>query len=158
MKFVARSCSLIGIIAITLLFIACTRQKAAYEFSHIPTEGWEPNDTLHFSTDTIQNGGNYMLSLNLRTSVSTPYPFRSIWIIVKSDWANSTIHACDTIECHLTNENGELIGHGISLYQYSFPVRQMSLSKGDCAHISVHHFMQRELLNGIVDVGIELAK
>lgn len=141
-----------------LMQTACGRHEAAYQYCDIQSEGWEPADTLHFRVDTLKQTADYLLSVGLRTTVTRPYPFRTVWLVVKTAWHNPSLQTCDTIECKLTNEDGEQLGDGVSLIQYNFPLRRLTLRAGQSGQILIHHFMQREQLEGITDVGIRMER
>lgn len=135
---------------------ACREQPAAYEYRPTPVEGWEPGDTLKFSVDTLRKSGTYRLTLGVRTSASTPYPFRSVWLVVRQRWHNPDTLLVDTVECALTDEKGDITGSGVSLYQYRQPMSQMQLTEGSSAELSIIHIMRREMIPGITAVGIKL--
>jgi gliding motility-associated lipoprotein GldH len=65
---------------------------------------------------------------------------------------------CDTVKCQLVDKNGRILGHGITQYQYSFPLGSLQLSEGDSLYVVMYHGMKREVLPGITDVGFQLKK
>lgn len=143
-----------------LLFLlaGCGKRPAAFEFRNTPVEGWEAGDTLHYHIDTLRRAGDYRLSLGLRTSAATPYPFQSIWLVVRQQWHNPDTLFVDTLECRLTNSKGDVTGDGVSLYAYSQEMRTLPLAEGTSADVKITHIMRREMIRGIVDVGIRLDK
>lgn len=145
-------------LCIVLLIASCSHRPIAFEYKSTPTDGWELGDTLKFHIDTLQHSGTYGLSLGLRTSASQPYPFQSIWVVVRQHWHNPEKLLIDTLECRLTNSKGDVIGNGVSLYSFTYPLKQMQLSQGTSADISIIHIMRREIINGIVDVGVRLQR
>lgn len=66
--------------------------------------------------------------------------------------------AVDVVNCDIANHNGRMLGNGITLYQYSIPIRKKFHMRGDSLHITVRHNMKREILPGIVDIGIKMDK
>lgn len=145
-----------SVLLVCAALCACNDQPSAYDYRSTPVEGWELGDTLKFHVDSINTTGNYQFSLGLRTSVSTPYPYQSLWLVVKQHWHNPEKEVTDTIQCILTNERGDTQGHGVSLYQYDQYIKSLSLSKGMSADISIYHIMRSEMIPGISDVGIKL--
>lgn len=141
-----------------LLFslVACEHYPTAFEFQNTPIEGWEVGDTLHYRIDSLGKSNFYKLSLGVRTSAASPYPFQSIWLAVRQQWHNPDTLLTDTIECVLTNKQGDVMGKGISLYTYEQPLRTLSLKKGSSADISIVHIMRREIIRGIANVGIKI--
>jgi gliding motility-associated lipoprotein GldH len=47
-------------------------------------------------------------------------------------------------------------GKGVNLFQYQFHLTDLSISEGDSIDIAIYHHMRREVLTGIVDVGVKL--
>ena len=145
---------IIGVFALAALLFGCGRKPLFFAYSSTSVEGWEPGDTLKFHVDSVEQGGDYRLSLWLRTSVSEPYPFTSLWLVMRTQLHRPDTLLCDTTECRLINEQGESVGHGISLFQYSFPLKSLHLPTGSSADIRIFHIMRREVLPGITDVGV----
>lgn len=141
-----------------LLITACHRSPIAYEYQPTPTDGWEPGDTLHFTTDTLTESGTYQLHIGVRTATAISYPYHSLWLVIQQDWQRPSHQQTDTIEYQLANRQGDKIGQGVTLYQYELPVTQIQLEEGNYAQIRVHHIMRNDLLTGIADVGIKLEK
>lgn len=147
-----------GLFALLALVAACRQQPVAFEYAPTPIEGWEPGDTLKFKIDTLRQTGTYTLDLGIRTSASTPYPFRSIWLVVRQHWHRPERVLTDTVECKLTDAKGDITGHGVSLYQYTQPLGEVQLQEGDYADFSIIHIMRREMLPGVAAVGIRLSQ
>lgn len=137
---------------------ACTDRPSAFDYRSTPVEGWELGDTLKYHVDTIAASGNYRFSLGIRTSASTPYPYQSLWLVIKQHWHNPEQEVTDTIQYQLTNDRGDAQGHGVSLYQYDQDIKTLLLPQGASADISVYHIMRSEMIVGIADVGIKLQK
>lgn len=137
---------------------ACSRQPVAHEYRSTPVEGWEPGDTLKFRIDTLRESGIYRLTLGVRTSASKPYPFRSVWLVVRQHWHRPDTLLIDTVECVLTDEKGDIAGHGVSLYQYRQPLPRIKHSEGSRAELSITHIMRREMIPGISAVGFRFER
>lgn len=145
----------IALITITLL-ASCIGNKVYDQYDHTPIAGWEKNDTLLFSIPPMQQDALYHSDLLLRISQS--YPFMSLTLIVDQTVWPSRATRTDTLKCRLINSDGKSNGQGLSYYQYSFPVSNMHLHKGDSLQISVRHNMKREILPGVSDIGIQLTR
>lgn len=140
-----------------LMFTAlasCSTNTVYYSFDHTPIAGWEKNDTLLFDVPRLARGGTYEQLLGLR--MTGDFPFTSVSLIFEQTVLPHGKVYTDTVKCQITDSRGNFLGDGISAYQYTFPVRQLSLSKGDSIHICVRHNMKREILPGVSDVGIEM--
>ncbi len=133
-------------------------RTAAFQYLPVPAGGWEVGDTLHFSVDTIRQGGDYRLTIGVRTSAARPYPFRSIWLLICQHRHNPEAFLRDTLECKLANERGDALGNGTSLYTSTVKWQTIHLPEGSSADITVNHIMRRDLLQGVTDVGIKLER
>lgn len=139
-----------------LLCAACTGNKVYDHYDHTPIAGWEKIDTLKFDVPPLRKSGLYATSMGLR--INNSFPFISMTLIVEQTVLPANRTVIDTINCPLTDKNGRVRGKGIGLYQYRFPVSVMTLHENDSLHITVRHNMKREILPGVSDVGIELAR
>ena len=72
---------LLALMGAALLLSACRRELAYHAYRSTPMEGWEQGDTLHFHVDTLRRTGTYAMSLGVRSSASTPYPFQTLWLV-----------------------------------------------------------------------------
>lgn len=145
----------LGILFI-VFFSACNGHKVYDTFYHTPLSGWEKNDTLLFDVPRIQEKGNYQSDLALR--INNAFPFMKMTLIIEqSVYPHHTVYR-DTLNCDLIGSNGIPKGHGISYYEFEFPVAILHLEKGDSLHITVRHDMKREILPGISNIGIQLTK
>lgn len=134
----------------------CDEKRVYDHFVHTPNNGWEKTDFLSFPIPSISNDGEYELTLQLRTDHN--FPFKSVVLISDSEVLPDGITTSDTLVCKLTDNQGNKLGPGINIYQYSFPLKKLNLHKDDSLNISIHHDMKREMLPGIVNVGIKLEK
>ncbi len=126
------------------------------EYQSVAPQGWERSDEKVFTAPKIEKTGEYDLSLLLRTDHK--FPFMSLTVVINEDIFPHEEHLSDTISCPIFNENGGAKGGGISLFQQSLPVRTQLLGAGDSLVITVKHFMQRDSLPGVLDVGVSLVR
>ena len=140
--------------AMLLLLASCQQRTVYHHYEHTPLTGWEKNDTLSFITDSMPANGNYQEDIGLR--VSAAYPFKGLCLVVEQKVLPSNKVRIDTLNCSLADEQGNAMGHGISHYQYLFPLATLSLNKGERLHVTIRHDMKREILPGIADIGIRL--
>ena len=149
---------IVMILSVACLLTSCEPRPVAHDYCSTPIEGWEPGDTLKFSIDTLRESGTYILTLGLRASASTPCPYRSVWLAVRQHWHNPEQQRIDTIELKLTDSKGDVIGHGVSLYQYTLSLDSLQLKAGSSAKFSINHVMRSEMLPGIAAVGVKLVR
>lgn len=151
-----RNKSIVTVVLLALVMLCgCQRQVAYHQFRHIFEPGWDKTDTLHFDITPLKGDGHYRLDAELRTDKD--YPFRQLTIQIDQTVYPSEERFHDVIDCNLINEEGTIEGDGISLFQYQFPIRQLSLRQGDSIHISLTHNMKREIMLGVTDVGVRLS-
>ena len=123
-----------------------------HHYEHVPTFGWEKNDTLYFSIPPIKASGNYHEEVELRTDES--FPFLGLTLLVEQTVWPKGEHHHYTLNCSMADKNGNIKGRGISCYQYEFPLADLHLQEGDSLQIAIIHNMKREIMPGITDVGI----
>lgn len=154
--FYMASRSVFGVVFCLLLSLlsGCKREVVYHQYRHTSIAGWERNDTLSFAVPPVEQSGRYAAELGLRINGS--YPFMGLSLIVEQTVLPENRTRIDTIHCQLIDEKGNPKGKGISYYQYAFHVSDFSLSKGDSLQVVVKHYMKREMLPGIADVGFAL--
>jgi gliding motility-associated lipoprotein GldH len=142
------------LLTVALAIASCNRKTIYHHYEHTPVSGWEKNDTLQFNIPAAKERAVAQREVELR--VTGAYPFQSICLIVEQTTLPSHIFRRDTITCTLMSTTGDIKGKGISLYQYRFPMSDISLNEGDSLSITIRHNMKREILPGITDIGIHL--
>ena len=147
-----------GLLLLTMALLtaltACNRQTLYHHYEPTPLSGWERSDTLLFTVDKAKERAVVQRDLELR--VTSAYPFQSIHLVIEQTTLPSRIYRRDTISCRLTTPDGRIMGDGINLYQYRFPLSDISVNEGDSLCFHIHHDMRREIIQGITDVGIRL--
>lgn len=142
--------------AMAVLFAACETNVVYSNYEHAAIGGWEKNEPLTFSVDSLKTAGTYSMTLGMR--ISDAYPFRNLHMVIEQTVFPGKRVITDTITCNVMDKRGTMLGHGVSLYQYDLPIRKCDYQKGDSLHIKVRHNMKREILPGIADVGITIKR
>ena len=138
---------------LTVLLCGCERKETVcFSYCHTPMEGWEQHCVLSYKIDTVRQAGDYNMQICLRTTLA--YPFRSLWLLVKTQLDNPSMNREDTVTCVLTDKLGHPYGHGLSIYQNDFPMDKIKLARGQYGTITVSHIMRRNILPGISDIGV----
>ena len=137
-------------------FVACDHQIVYHHYEHMPSNGWEKNDTIKFSIGPVKLAGNYHKDVELRTDGD--FPFQRLTLIIKETVYPKGETTEQLLNCHLVDEQGEVSGSGVNYFQYRFPSRDMQLNEGDSVVISITHNMKREILPGVADLGIRLTR
>lgn len=139
-----------------LLLTACKQRTVYYHYEHTPLSGWEKNDSLVFTTDTIAIDGTYSEEVGIR--INGTYPFLQLNLVVEHLVMPAMTVKSDTLSCRLIDETGNALGNGVSDYQYLIPLTSLTLKKGDRLRIAIRHDMKREILPGISDIGLRLRR
>lgn len=139
-----------------LLCSACESEVVYDHYNHTPLVGWEKNDTLLFDIPAVKESGRYRMELGLRTNTS--FPFTGLSLAIEHVIEPNRRVFTDTINCRLADEKGNLLGKGVSCFQYNFIVSDLELKKGDSLHVSIRHIMKREIMPGVSDVGLKITK
>ena len=147
---------LIALAMVALITTACHRGVIYSRYEHVDNDGWERTDTIHFYISRIAESGVYKQQVMLRTNNSLP--FQAVNVVVEQDIYPRGEKKRKRIDCKLVEENGHVMGQGISCYQYTFDVDKVELYEGDSLHIYVMHHMKRETMPGITDVGMLVTK
>lgn len=84
------------------------------------------------------------------------YPYQNLWLFCDEELPIGPLNR-DTFECVLADELGKWHGHGISLFQSSFPIRHHYLFpfKGQYT-FSFRQGMRKEKLQGIQEIGLRI--
>lgn len=149
MKWRLLCCSLV-----LLLFFSCSKEKNVLCFNYhaISPIGWEQHDVQTFKLDTVSTEGDYDFFVGLRST--NAYPFQSLWLLICEQAERPDTVASDTLECRLTDRQGNELGDGVSLYQQEFFLKTLHLQAGQVVTVTVSHIMRRPILQGISDVGL----
>ena len=141
-------------ITVALALAGCNRKTIYSHYEHTPIGGWEKVDHLSFTLSPVPESGDFSEEVGLR--INGAYPFRGLTLIIEQQTWPSGYMRSDTLSCNLIDEDGTILGEGISFYQYNFHVNTLRLHEGDSLHITVRHNMKRVIMPGVADVGIRL--
>lgn len=139
--------------ALTMM-AGCDTDVVYDRYEHTPTEGWDKSDTLFFDVPRLTESGRYRMEIGLRTNAE--FPFTDLTLVVDRTVEPGHQLKSDTLKCRVADDKGNILGQGISYFQYSFILADADLHRGDSLHISVRHIMKREIIPGISDVGLKL--
>ena len=143
-------------LTVALAMAGCNRKVIYTHYAHTPIEGWEDSDTLLFAVGPVDDAALYDETVGLRTC--SRYPFKELILIVDQQVMPAGTLLSDTLRCRLTHEDGSPINRGFNFYESSFPLRTVTLQEGDSLTVRIHHYMKRELLPGIADIGVSVKR
>ena len=144
------------VICMGMIFVSCDNRTVFSHYESTPVRGWERNDTLTFNIEAMQETNLYAEEIGVR--ITGEYPFKGLSLIVEQTVYPSNTMITDTLNCDLIDDVGHANGHGISHYQYQFPLTTLKLNKGESVHVAIRHCMKREILPGITDIGLKLSR
>ena len=152
--------SLIPILALLLGALitasSCRRTTIMHTYRNTPVQGWEQSDRLAFRLDTVRESGLYAMRLGVRTTAD--YPYQKLWLVMETDLSHPDTTYSDTIVCTFVRSDGTREGSGTDTYQYNFDFADIMLHEGQTGRFVIHHIMQREILQGISDIGIRITR
>lgn len=140
------------------ILTSCEDSVVFHQYKSIDKEGWYVRDTLVFLCDTINGNGEYDAFLCLRTDNN--YPYKSFTALTKlyrnekmenKEWQHSTTIA-------IKEEDGTDIGQGVVFHTHEKLLNRLHLNAGDSLRIVIRHYMKRETMPGIRDVGIKIQR
>ncbi len=139
-----------------MILTACENHAVYFHYEHIAANGWDRGDTVSFDIPKQMKQGRYTEEIGIR--INSQYPYQSLSVIVEQTILPARTTICDTLNCQLMDESGNALGHGVNQFQYLLPLKTLDLQSGDSIHLDIHHYMTRETLPGIGDIGIRLSK
>ena len=148
--------SVLILFTVATTWMSCNRKTVYDQYGHTPIAGWEKSDTLQFSVKPMEAAGTYAEELGLR--INGAYPFKGLTLIIEQHIYPAETVVRDTLNCALTDDNGNATGKGISYYQYNIPMKDLQLKQGDSLQVFIRHNMKREILPGISDVGLKMVR
>lgn len=156
MTLIGRAKSIAVVAMAATLMTACDTDVVYDSYCHAPTEGWEKTDTLQFNVPRMAEGGRYRMEIGMRTNSS--FPFTGITVVVDQVIEPRHRLQSDTINCRIADKDGNILGRGVSFYQYDFILNDTDLRRGDSLNIRIRHIMRREVVPGVADVGVKITK
>ncbi|MBC8602377.1 gliding motility lipoprotein GldH [Parabacteroides acidifaciens] len=152
-----RSQKLKGIIAalICSLFFSCENEALYDQYQAIDKTTWEKDKEYYFTFEVEDISVPYDLTLKVRNN--NLYPYQNLWIFCNEEQPIGPLRR-DTIECVLADEFGKWYGHGISLYQSSFPIHtQYKFPHAGQYTFSFRQGMRDDALKGIQEIGLSVS-
>jgi gliding motility-associated lipoprotein GldH len=150
---------IIGTLLLTVAWsmTSCSRQQTVYaNYAPIDDTTWEKTDTITFDVPPVKAAGTYQEKLGLR--LADDFPFLALSMDIEIQVQPKGILHRGQHKFSVIDQGGNPKGKGLSLQQYTFDLGDLELEEGDSLHISMAHNMKREILPGVVDLGIILIK
>lgn len=138
--------------------MACTADNALYHhYETVADEGWDKEDTLLFSTDTLRETASCSLEVEMRTTMD--YPYRSLSMMVEETAVPTGEKRVYSVTLQIATDEGERNGEHISICTLGEVLPgEHKVMKGNVVNYKIYHKMRRQVLPGIKDVGVKLTK
>ena len=146
---------LIVVLFISLCF-SCDQQALYDQYQAIDNKTWGKDKEYYFSFHINDITSPYNLTLEVRNN--NMYPYQNLWLFCNEEQPIGPLKR-DTIECTLADEFGKWYGHGISLFQSSFPIRtNYKFEHPGMYTFSFRQGMRDSTLRGIQEIGFRVEK
>ena len=136
------------------LCFSCENEAVYDQYQAIQNTSWEKDKEYYFTFLIKDISVPYDLTLEVRNN--NMYPYQNLWVFCSEELPIGPLKR-DTIECMLADEFGKWYGHGISLFQSSFPIRSAYYFpvKGQYT-FSFRQGMRNDQLPGIQEIGLRV--
>lgn len=135
-----------------LLLPACGNMPVRNEFVALPADGWQSHQPVTLRADSIGAEGEYVLTLILRAPVSTPYPFRELYL--ERTTTLDSLSSTDTLRLDLLAPDGNRRADGVTTNRYAFPIDTLVLHPETRCAVTLRHIMRRDPLTSFTDIGL----
>lgn len=136
------------------LCFSCENPALYDQYQAIDNTVWEKDKEYYFSFQVTDISVPYNLTLEVRNN--NRYPYQNLWLFCNEEQPIGPM-VKDTIECTLADEFGKWHGHGISLFQSSFPIRtNYNFSHEGQYTFSFRQGMRDDALKGIQEIGFRV--
>ena len=151
---ITRKLNVLGLSAIISLFFSCKQDFTYEQYRIIDKTMWDKNKEYYFTFNIDDPSKTYDVSLQIRNN--NKYPYQNIWLFLQEEKPIGGIER-DTIEGMLADDFGKWYGHGISLYEMSFPIKTgyRFPHKGQYT-FAVKQAMRDSCIIGIQEIGLQV--
>lgn len=141
-----------GWLAGLALLFSCHPETLYNQYQVIDGTEWGKEKVYYFTFEVNDISKPYDVQLYIRNN--NQYPYQNLWLFVNEEPPVGSLQK-DTIECMLADEYGKWFGHGISLYESSFPIRECYYFPYAGQYtFSFRQGMRDSILPGIQEIGI----
>lgn len=136
------------------LFFSCQKPNFYEQYQVVENKAWGKDKEYYFTFRIDDISKPYNLSLQIRNN--NLYPYQNLWVFILEEPPIGPVGR-DTVECMLADEFGKWYGHGISLYESSFPIRENYYfpHKGQYS-FGIRQAMRDSSLTGIQEIGLQV--
>lgn len=133
------------------LLLGCMGKITYHSCQPIANQIWRNNDTLYFQIDSLASYDNLSLQVELRTLEE--YPYKNMTLIVEQSWTNWP-KKTDIMTLQINGNHKQYINPIYINESVSKPIYINKASKKGM--IKIYHYMKKQTLKGVNDVGIRI--
>ena len=143
-------------LATVLLLASCDRSTLMHSYQPLKDKCWDRTDTIKFTLPSIPQDESCSVLIGLR--LNNNFPYEQLVMQVEQNLQHPTAYRVDTIYYKVTDQDGDFTEKGVNYFQYETQGFPLYLKKGQTGEIRIRHLMHREVVPGIVDVGIHIIR
>lgn len=152
----SRKLKLLAAVCLGCLAFSCEAPALYDQYQAIENTTWEKDKEYYFTFQITDAAIPYDLTLEVRNN--NMYPYQNLWLFCNEEPPIGPLRR-DTIECLLADAFGKWYGHGISLFQSSFPLRKNHYFPHEGQYtFSFRQGMRSDRLRGIQEIGLRVEK
>ena len=115
---------------------------------------------FEYNIPPVSKEGYYVEEVGIRADASFPYRSVSLVIdqsVVHTKVQETSIFKSDTVSIDIYSQQGQPLGRGVNLRQYTSSFRSIKLQQGDSISLRIRHNMKNKSISGIANVGLRVA-
>lgn len=152
----SRKLNYLAVVCLSALSFSCQAPALYDQYQAIENTTWEKDKVYYFTFRITDASIPYDLTLEVRNN--NLYPYQNLWLFCQEEPPIGPMKR-DTIECLLADAFGKWYGHGVSLFQSSFPLRSHYLFPHEGQYtFGFRQGMRSEQLKGIQEIGLRVEK
>ena len=144
----------------TAMCMACYSDTAYYHYDPTDLDGWDRAEVFEYNIPPVSKEGYYVEEVGIRADASFPYRSVSLVIdqsVVHTKVQETSIFKSDTVSIDIYSQQGQPLGRGVNLRQYTSSFRSIKLQQGDSISLRIRHNMKNKSISGIANVGLRVA-
>ena len=140
----------------SFLLSACINQNTYTDFCSLKNGEWNKDGICCFDINVSDTINPHQIFIETRNN--SLYPYRNIWLFVDIQTPSGNIRK-DTIGFDLADDYGNWLGKGINVYKLERPYEKSFIFRQPGIYtFSIRQGMRDDVLKGINEIGIKLAK
>lgn len=149
--------SLLALLLVAVLWVACDTNRIAEQWVDIPSSGWMKDSVCVFTATLLDTTQFVNLSVGVRNE--NTYPYSNLWMFISIISPQNEIHV-DTFQVNLASPSGKWFGSGWGdLYSVSVPYRfNLRFTELGDYTFQIKQGMRHDVLHGISNIGFRIEK